>query len=196
MLKEAEIQANKKFSKYVQDAKTSLDFLKATNSGLEDELAVSLERWNTELSVTTLKLGESKAQQKELQKEVTQLWKQTRCSKGVCERAVAATRAKIEKEKSMFHLMKKGVFTNETQNLIQILVRAGCSHNYINEVIVAVLKSADVDVVGSISQTSVTHILREGYIAAQIQLGHEMQQTKAMTFSADETSHRSINYVS
>ena len=60
----------------------------------------------------------------------------------------------------------------------------------------AVLKSAGVDVIGSISRTSGTHILREGYIAAQIQLGHEMQQTEAMTFNADGTSHRSINHVS
>ncbi len=159
ILKEAEIQANKKFSKYAQDAKASLDYLKATNSSLEDELSVSLERWNTELSVTTVKLGESKAQKKELQKEITQLRKQTRCSKDVRERAVAATKAKIEKEKSIFHLMKKGVFTNETRKLVQILVRAGCSWNYINEVIVAVLKSAGVDVVGGISRTSVGRIL-------------------------------------
>lgn len=196
ILKEAEVQANKKFSKYAQDAKASLDYLKATNSGLEDELAISLERWDTELSVTTLKLGESKARQKELQKEVTQLRKQTRRGADIRERAVAAAKAKIEKEKSIFHLMKKGVFTNETRNLVQILVRAGCSRNYINEVIVAVLKSAGVDVVGGISRTSVSRILREGYIAAQIQLGYEMQQTEAMTFSADGTSHRSINYVS
>ena len=86
-----------------------------------------------------------------MQKEVVQLRKQTKRSTGVRERAVAATKAKIEKEKSIFHLMKKGVFTNETRNLVQILVRAGCSRNYINEVIVAVLKSAGVDVVGSIS---------------------------------------------
>ena len=196
VLKEAETQANRKFSKYACDTKASLDYLKATNSGLEDKLAVSLERWNTELSVTTLRLGESKARQMELQKEVTQLRKQTRRSTDIRERAVAAAKAKIEIEKSNFHLMKKGVFTNETRNLVQILVRAGCSRNYINEVIVAVLKSAGVDVIGCISRTSITRILREGYIAAQIQLGHEMQQTEAMTFSADGTSHRSINYVS
>jgi len=93
-------------------------------------------------------------------------------------------------------LIKKGVFTNETRNLVQILIRAGCSCNYINEVIVAVLKSAGVDIVGSISQTSVTRILRGGYIAAQIQLGYEMQQTGTMTFSADGTGHCSVNYIS
>ena len=131
-----------------------------------------------------------------MQKEVVQLWKQTKCSADVRECAVAETKAKIEKEKSIFHLMKKGVFTNETRNLVQILIRAGCSCNYINEVIVAVLKSAGVDIVGSISQTSVTHILWKGYIAAQIQLGYEMQQTGTMTFSADGTGHCSVNYVS
>ena len=47
VLKEAETQANKKFSKYAQDTKVSLEYLKATNGGLKDELTVSLERWNT-----------------------------------------------------------------------------------------------------------------------------------------------------
>ena len=61
ILKEAETQANKKFSKYAQDTKVSLDYLKATNCGLKDELSVSLEHWNTELSATAFKLGESKA---------------------------------------------------------------------------------------------------------------------------------------
>ena len=37
-------------------------------------------------------------------------------------------------------------------------------------------------------------MLCEGYIAAQIQLGYEMKNADGMTFSADGTSHRSINY--
>jgi len=48
--------------------------------------------------------------------------------------------------------------------------------------------------VGSISRTSVSRIIREGYFAAQIQLGHEMKMAESMTFSADGTGHRSINY--
>jgi len=35
ILKEAETQANKKFFKYAQDTKVSLDYLKATNGGLK-----------------------------------------------------------------------------------------------------------------------------------------------------------------
>ncbi len=48
--------------------------------------------------------------------------------------------------------------------------------------------------VGSISRTSVTRIIQEGYFVAQIQLGHEMKMAETMTFSADGTGHRSINY--
>ena len=43
--------------------------------------------------------------------------------------------------------------------------------------------------VGSISCTSVAQIIREGYFAAQIQLGHEMKMAESMTVSADGTDH-------
>ena len=43
--------------------------------------------------------------------------------------------------------------------------------------------------VGSISCTSVAQIIREGYFAAQIQLGHEMKMVESMTVSADGTDH-------
>ena len=53
---------------------------------------------------------------------------------------------------------------------------------------------ADITVVGSISHTSVAQIIREGYFAAQIQLGHKMKMAETMIFSADGTGHQSINY--
>ena len=53
---------------------------------------------------------------------------------------------------------------------------------------------AGIIVVGNISRPSVARIIREGYFAAQIQLGHEMKMTETMTFSADGTGHRNINY--
>ena len=73
-------------------------------------------------------------------------------------------------------------------------MKAGCSCNYIYTVISTILASAGIKTIGSISRTSVAHIIHEGYIAAQIQLGHEMKNAESMTFSADGTSHRSINY--
>ena len=90
--------------------------------------------------------------------------------------------------------MQKGVFTEETHNVVHLLVRAGCSQNLIGEVILAVLKSAGITAVGSISRPSISQILHEEYFAAQIELGYEMRNAESMTFSADSTSHCSINY--
>ena len=90
--------------------------------------------------------------------------------------------------------MQKGVFIEETHNVVHLLVRAGCSRNLIGEVILAVLKSAGITAVGSISRPSISQILHEEYFAAQIHLGYEMRNAESMTFSADGTSHCSINY--
>jgi len=90
--------------------------------------------------------------------------------------------------------MQKGVFTEETCNVVCLLVKAGCSRNYIGQVISTVLKSAGITTIGSISRPSISQILHEGYFAAQIQLGHEMKNAESMTFSTDGTSHCSINY--
>jgi hypothetical protein len=101
---------------------------------------------------------------------------------------------KAQKDKSIFHLKKKGIFSEETRNLVRLLVKAGCSARYINEVIHGVLKSAGFQAVGNITRTSIARIVREGYYAAKIQLGYEMKKAQSMTFSADGTGHRSINY--
>jgi len=86
-------------------------------------------------------------------------------------------------------LSHKGVFTQKTRNLVSFLSQSGCSANHINEIITAVLKTADITVVGSISHPSVTQIIQEEYFAAQIQLGHKMKMAETMTFSADGTGH-------
>ena len=113
-----------------------------------------------------------------LQKEVTALRKSSSQFKAVKEQAIVLVKAKLLKEKSVHHLMNKGVFTEETRNVVRLLVRAGCSRNYINEVISAVLHSAGIDTIGTVSRPSVACILRKGYFAAQIQLGYEMQNAK------------------
>src|SRR6266545_4510005 len=145
-------------------------------------------------SSTCLKLENSQSKRMKLQKEVTALQKSSSQFKAVKEQAIVLVKAKLLKEKSVHHLMNKGVFTEETRNVVRLLVRAGCSWNYINEVISAVLHSAGIDTIGTVSRPSVARILLEGYFAAQIQLGYEMQNAKCMTFSTDDTSHRSINY--
>jgi len=95
---------------------------------------------------------------------------------------------------SVHQLKHKSVFTEETWNVVHLLVKAGCLWNYISEVISAILKSAGMITVGTISHPSVSQILYEGYFAAQIQLGHEMKNAESMTFSANGTGHCNINY--
>ncbi|KAF8224109.1 hypothetical protein L208DRAFT_1313187, partial [Tricholoma matsutake] len=115
-------------------------------------------------------------------------------------RAVANAQQKQQKLSAVHHLLHEGVYTETTQNLVPAgypcycLVKAGCSRHCVNDVIHAVLKSAGITAIWTISRTSVSCIIAEGYIAAQIQLGYELGNTDSMTFSADGTAHRSINY--
>jgi len=93
-------------------------------------------------------------------------------------------------------LLHKGVYTQETWKLVHILVKAGCSKEYISAVITAILKSAGIMTKGSISCWTVLHILMEGYVASQIQLGFEMTEAETLTGSGDGTSHCNVKYYS
>ncbi|KAF8238678.1 hypothetical protein L208DRAFT_1190978, partial [Tricholoma matsutake] len=84
-------------------------------------------------------------------------------------------------EKSTHSLLHNGVYTQETQKLIHLLVKAGCSKEYVSTVIIAILKSAGIMTKGSISHWTVSHILMEGYVASQIQLGFKMAEAETLT---------------
>jgi hypothetical protein len=153
-----------------------------------------MARWTSQLEKSHAKLAASASDLKTLHEKASKLHKAVVHSKEQKEHAIAVVKKKISDQRSVHHLMHKGVFTEETRNVVHLLVKAGCSRNYISEVISAVLKSAGITTIGKISCPSVSRILHEGYFAAQIQLGYEMQNAQSMTFSANGTSHRSINY--
>jgi hypothetical protein len=141
-----------------------------------------------------IKLISSDTRLKDAQKEISKLRKGFRRAVQVKEYAVSTAKAKVIQQKSVHHLSHKGIFTQETRNLVRLLSQSGCSASRINEIISAVLNTVDITMVRSISCRSVARIIQEGYFAAQIQLGHEMKMADSMTFSADGTGHRSINY--
>ena len=89
-------------------------------------------------------------------------------------------RAKAIREKTIHSLKEKGVFTEDTRTLIHLLVKAGCSRKHIGHVIHAVLQSAGISAIGKISRRTVSRVVIEGYYAAQIQLGYEMQHAESM----------------
>ena len=153
-----------------------------------------MARWTSQLEKTHAKLAVSTSDLKILWQKASKLRKAVVHCKEQKERAIFSVKKQILNQKSVHHLMHKGVFTEETRNVVHLLVKAGCSRNYIGKVISTVLESAGIKTVGDISNPSITRILREGFFAAQIQLGHEMKDAESMTFSADGTSHRSINY--
>ena len=194
VLKKADAKLSAQLSHESQDSKRAIDSLLKVNEHLQSELSQSIGNWTARLEFLKTKLHMSDTKLKDAQRDNSRLHKVCHRATGVKERAIERAKAKVSHKKSVHYLMKKGVFTEETRNLVRLLARAGCSGNYINEVVVAVLQSAGIETVGRISRPSVTRIIREGFYAGQIQLGYEMTKAKSITLSADGTSHRSINY--
>jgi len=194
ILKTAEKEASKQLLRGSHESHKAIALLQKQNDTLHNELSMSMARWSLQLEKSHAKLARSTSDLKTLCNKASNLCKAVKHGKEQKEQAMASVKKKILDQRSVHHLMQKGVFTEETRNVVHLLVKAGCSQNLIGEVISAVLKSAGITGVGSISHTSVSRILREGYFAAQIQLGYEMKNAESMTFSADGTSHRSINY--
>ncbi|KJA18866.1 hypothetical protein HYPSUDRAFT_69639 [Hypholoma sublateritium FD-334 SS-4] len=104
-------------------------------------------------------------------------------------------KAKAKAEKQWTHnLMNKGVYTEKTRSISHLLVKAGCSRNYVNVVIQTILESAGIKTIGTMSPTSVGRFIREGHFSSQVQLGHELRNAETVTLSGDGTSHKAINY--
>src|SRR6266540_2152002 len=198
LLKKADAISSAQLSKGLRDSADTITKLLKMNEDLRTELSQSVTTWSSWAEVLTeaakSKLLLSDTRLKNAQKEISKLHKGFRWATQVKEHAVETAKAKVIQKKLVHHLLHKGVFTQKTRNLVCFLSQTGCSANRINQVITAVLNTAGIIVVVNISHPSVARIIREGYFAAQIQLGHEMQMAETMTFSADGTGHRSINY--
>ena len=194
LLKKADAISSTQLSKGLRDSADTIAQLLKLNGHLQNELSQSEITWSSWTEAVKSKLISSDTRLKNAQKEVSKLRKACRRATQIKEHAVETAKAKVVQQKSVHHLTNKGVFTQETRNLVRLLSQAGCSASRINEIITAVLNTAGITMAGSISRTSVARIIREGYFAAQIQLGHEMKIAESMTFSADGTGHRSVNY--
>lgn len=148
------------------------------NNILQSELSGALQRSAAELAAAN---SRSMELNKEAHKSRAFGYRlQKRYGKAISTKKIAVAQAleKWEKEKSTFSLLDKGVYTQETRNLVRLLIQCGCQKDYINQVIHGVLKCAGITATGHISRRSVSRILAEGYIAAKIQLGYEMQESE------------------
>jgi len=190
LLKLAEISGLKE----AKNSSLAINALKGENQSLQSELSQCLSLWRGRLQETQEKFHMAHLMLKQSSKAISQLKKARDHADIRQKHATKTAREKFIKETKLHKLMHKGVYTEDTCNLVRLLVKAGCSRQYVNQVIVAVLKSAGIEAVGTVSKSTITRIIKEGFFAAQIQLGYEMENAESMTFSADGTSHRSINY--
>ncbi|KAG2037870.1 hypothetical protein BDR03DRAFT_933868 [Suillus americanus] len=89
---------------------------------------------------------------------------------------------------------KKGAYTAKFHALARRLILAGCAQKSVGPIIQAMLKAFHIPL-GSccMSAWTVQRAILEGGIAAKVQLGHEIMQTKSLTFSSDSMTHRHIN---
>jgi hypothetical protein len=174
-----EDQDIKELSANVSTAVNALVNVKKDNSNLCSELSQALEQCTMRAKLHKGKLTQVFNNLKSSRQQVSMLKKHCNHAVSVKQRAINSVKEKVKREMGVHSLLHKGVYTSHTRNLVQLLVKAGCSREYVSEVIHAVFKTAGISVVGEISRRSVSRIITEGFYAAQMQLGHEMTQSES-----------------
>ena len=197
LLKSAAVRMSMNLKEATGNASKAIDALltiKKENTTLRSELSRSLQLYMSDLAAAKKKLNVAGEKMKEYKGQAAKFKK--RCDRAAVVQANALKRAtdRLKKEKSIHNLLHKGVYTEKTRALIKLLVQAGCSQAYVGEVIHEVFRTAGISVRGNVSRRTVSRVILEGYVAAKIQLGFEMDKADSMTFGADGTMHRDINY--
>ncbi|TEB22546.1 glutamic acid-rich protein [Coprinellus micaceus] len=122
------------------------------------------------------------------------LKKRDDCAIGMLERTIQRTKQATLTKAKLFHLLEKGIYKEAVRDTVRYLFQVGVSGNYVNGVIHVLGKLFGMDVVGNVSCSSVARFIREGGIAAKIQVGYEISEADTFTLSGDGTTHRAINY--
>jgi len=159
LLRKADAISSAQLSKGLRDSADTITNLLKMNEDLRTELSQSDTTWSSRMEASTetakSKLISSDTRLKKAQKDISKLRKGFHQATQVKERAVETAKAKIIRQKSVHHLSHKGIFKEETRNLVRLLSQSGCSANRINDIISAVLNTVGITIVGSISRRSV-----------------------------------------
>ena len=177
------LQTSAQLKSVIGNASVNIDSLikvEKENTTLKYELSQTLQRHKAAIAESsdamlalTKQLKKSKAFGKALSKRHAY-------ALAVKEKAVLKAREKALKEKSVHRLIHKGIYTEDTRNLVRLLVQSGCSRESVHKMIHAVLRTAGVTVIGTVSRQSVSRFISEGFYAAQVQLGYEMNNARSM----------------
>ena len=163
------------------DAARAIQVLKKSeteNAHLTHELSKLLERCTLEASRTKVVQAEYKAKLAVTKRECRDLRKRSNRTPEIKAKAVEKAKFQANKENRTHKLLHKGAYSPQARDLARTLVAAGCSQQYVGNVIHAVCKNAGVAVQGSMSRRTVSRAILEGGIAAQIQIGHELAQAE------------------
>jgi len=145
------------------------------NSILQNQLSKALQTFTVEAVQSQQKLSQTGKKLKECRALAIKLKKRCERATAVKDNAVRRAKEQAQKQHNIHKLLHKGVYTENTRNLVRLLVQAGCSREHVSRIIHATLKTAGIITKGSISRRTVSRIITEGYYAAQMQLGYEMK---------------------
>jgi len=174
-----QLQKQKELEKSAAITDSEKKQIELSNNQLRANLLSSVQIFSKELELLKELLSSSRAALKGSKSEVYNLKRRYSHAAKKQENAVQQAQTITAKEKTTFYLLHKGVYSQEVRNLVRTLIHAGCSQEHIMNIIKAVLETAGITAVGNISSRTVGRIIREGYYAACIQLGYEINQANS-----------------
>lgn len=98
-------------------------------------------------------------------------------------KAAERSKNKADKENHNFCLLEKGIYKPKVRELACTLVAAGCSQEYVGGLIQTICENAGLTITNKMSRRTVSRAILEGGVAAKVQLGHELTQTKGNLYT-------------
>lgn len=98
-------------------------------------------------------------------------------------KAAERSKNKADKENHNFRLLEKGIYKPKVRELACTLVAAGCSQEYVGGLIQTSCENAGLTITNKMSRRTVSRAILEGGVAAKVQLGHELTQTKGNLYT-------------
>jgi len=180
-----------------EQAEASAAEAQSSLANLEDQFQhLSLRNEYLELTISEV-LEEWALSAKMAEETLDECRKKIKALHEKCRHAPEVLRKAMEKqaEGSKFSLIEKGVYTDEARELCRVLVSAGCSQDLVGKVVEDVLATAGISIIGpTMSGRTVARAVLEGGIMADMQIGHEISNTHALTISSDGTTHKNVGY--
>ena len=164
------------FASKLAEAANTIKDLNRTVSVAEEES----EELQTLLSHTQADLTGKETQLVTYKKRVHKLRMQTSRLSDSQSRAVQSAVAKVSTERSTFKLKEKGVITAPVRALTRELVHLGIPVAKIGSTIHTTAKTFGIPIEGSLTTRSVSRIMLEGGIAAEMQIIDEIHKSKGV----------------